>query len=636
MFFLCSVFLLDRAHPHEYLPDKSGFKVFENVIPNDDALAVLEEESYKVSRWAMEQSAMLQGKRPTCWLPSSAKKHNLMIEDFVRQLANIVEDSYGEEYFGYEYWVQRIDPKQTPSFHYDKDEAKSSHENIFIFPNVSSIFYFEDEGQPTLVWNQTCPDGKMIVPRIPETGMFAYPKRNKYVLFPGNLAHGVLPGNIFEAFPYSKTRSTLLVNFWFYKPAPPNIVNPPVKQMIRKMKMRRSLRRYRKAGKEIPKGMHIFKEDTRSGHLSIPLPSNRGLDTLSLRKENKTLQAKIMNSGSFTHSTVLATTLPDRHKFDGGSYYINWAEESGGNARNSILLNELGFEDVTPISISGKLDMESMMGFVRDESQMLISLTFKGKKCRMDNWMKAVKSVTTAIKRLNWREAHTKAFLVTIEEHAPSSVVNLIEKTFGKTNNQGVKTVFILPGRSPKVADRVYSMRRMHRSLKNQPFEYIHNARYFWHVFQNGLQVSKDSQTKFFSRPLELDLHHSEGMKNMLFKSDKPKIFLIEHTSKRPVWMTQIFEDFAYKYRKTFLFFYVDPVPCVHFLKEFKVEDNGDDIPAFVYHDTAHEDRMVKTSGMKQSPLEKSTNESENFRELLRTFIKQSLNRFKKRSHLDL
>lgn len=46
-------------------------------------------------------------------------------------------------------------------------------------------------GSPTVIFNQTTPDGNDNVPVIPETGALTFPERNKHVIFNGDLMHGV-------------------------------------------------------------------------------------------------------------------------------------------------------------------------------------------------------------------------------------------------------------------------------------------------------------------------------------------------------------------------------------------------------------------------------------------------------------
>ena len=144
--------------------------VWEGVLPHAD-LAILASEARKLSEWANDGERLLQGKRATCWMDAKRRPasddgdgdggdggddddnnnagagndgagKSLLIEEYVRLLARHVAQAHGDaDWLGYEYWVQRVSPKETPAFHYDKDEALSSLRRRFVFPDVSSIFY---------------------------------------------------------------------------------------------------------------------------------------------------------------------------------------------------------------------------------------------------------------------------------------------------------------------------------------------------------------------------------------------------------------------------------------------------------------------------------------------------------------
>ena len=92
---------------------------------------------------ARQESYLLDGRSTN----THREKASLLLEEYVRRLAVLVGEAHTTEegerpgWVGYEYWVQRVKPTETPAFHYDKDEAMSSLERKFIYPDVSSIFY---------------------------------------------------------------------------------------------------------------------------------------------------------------------------------------------------------------------------------------------------------------------------------------------------------------------------------------------------------------------------------------------------------------------------------------------------------------------------------------------------------------
>ncbi len=134
--------------------------MWEDVLPAPHLATVLA-EARKLSSWALEGGTLEQGKRATCWMNASHLStvvtdggHNnddgvgdsvLLLEAYVRRLALLVADAHrgsnDANWLGYEYWVQRVSAKDTPAFHFDKDEALSSLSRRFVFPDVSSIFF---------------------------------------------------------------------------------------------------------------------------------------------------------------------------------------------------------------------------------------------------------------------------------------------------------------------------------------------------------------------------------------------------------------------------------------------------------------------------------------------------------------
>jgi len=134
---------------------------------------------------------------------------------------------------GAEWWFQEQDPVAgSVGFHYDKDEAYASEHMTMRFPEVSTVTYLSAVGAPTIIFNQTTPDGNVEIPELPRLGFLVRPRPNKHLVFRGNLQHGVsadlaAPSSLAEtdgAAPLGAKRWTLLVNFWRTKPMGPNCV----------------------------------------------------------------------------------------------------------------------------------------------------------------------------------------------------------------------------------------------------------------------------------------------------------------------------------------------------------------------------------------------------------------------------
>lgn len=103
-------------------------------------------------------------------------------------------------------------------FHVDKDEGIASDQHYLVHPEYSSVFYLTNTGGGTLILDQWSPEGNGYTPEVPKEAELIFPERNKYLLFNGELLHGVIPG---EDAPGTK-RVTFLINYWSAKPAEPN------------------------------------------------------------------------------------------------------------------------------------------------------------------------------------------------------------------------------------------------------------------------------------------------------------------------------------------------------------------------------------------------------------------------------
>jgi len=138
--------------------------------------------------------------------------------------------------------VQKRDLKEDIGFHHDKDEAMASLKSTMKFPEVSTVTYLTGQGAPTVVFNQTTPDGNGALPITPKHGVLSYPKKNRHLRFQGNLQHGVpaflapehQDGSIVQLRGSGRERITFLVNWWKTKPMGPNcnkITTKLVKQL---------------------------------------------------------------------------------------------------------------------------------------------------------------------------------------------------------------------------------------------------------------------------------------------------------------------------------------------------------------------------------------------------------------------
>ncbi|CAJ1957246.1 unnamed protein product [Cylindrotheca closterium] len=100
-----------------------------------------------------------------------------------------------ESICGFEWWVhtRSIKANLGHNLHFDTDESMLQQEKKVTHPILSSVLYLtggddDNKGGTTIILNQT-PDSK----EVADSAWLSAPKDNSFLLFPGNLLHGVLP-----------------------------------------------------------------------------------------------------------------------------------------------------------------------------------------------------------------------------------------------------------------------------------------------------------------------------------------------------------------------------------------------------------------------------------------------------------
>ena len=221
-------------------------KVYENALPID-VFDKLMNECLLIDKYiGMVEEKFEHGKRATFWFPTTqshyrkGKKYDtkarLHIEEAIFYLKKYLKLNQGmmkhgkstckyDNIAGAEWWVQVRTGGESIGFHYDKDEALASTKGVMKHPAISTVTYLSDIGAPTMILNQTTPDGNREIPDIPEEAYLVYPKSNNHLLFNGNLQHGVISSAASRTSSTSiKKRVTLLINWWCEKPGEPNAI----------------------------------------------------------------------------------------------------------------------------------------------------------------------------------------------------------------------------------------------------------------------------------------------------------------------------------------------------------------------------------------------------------------------------
>jgi hypothetical protein len=183
----------------------------------------------------------------TFWFPMGTKPANV-VEESVSLLFTLVQP--GAECIGTEWWLGRLKRGESLPFHTDRDRSLRKETGQIVHPLWSSILYLNRfPSSPTIVLDQVLsPDGKSWIPPEAECGRTLDAVPNQYVVFRGDLRHGVVaqdngrPGNgqATEAKKTDELRLTLLVNYWDRRPSAPNCrdydgsIYPALQEGVRK------------------------------------------------------------------------------------------------------------------------------------------------------------------------------------------------------------------------------------------------------------------------------------------------------------------------------------------------------------------------------------------------------------------
>jgi peptidoglycan pentaglycine glycine transferase (the first glycine) len=157
----------------------------------------------------------------TFWYPLGAKPGNI-VEDCITKLCDLVKP--GPDCVGTEWWLGRLRPGESLRLHTDRDRSLRKQTGQIIHPQWSSILYLNwFPSSPTLILDQVLsPDGKSWIPAEAQSGRSIDAIPNHYVVFRGDLRHGVIANETTAVQNSPELRLTLLVNYWDRRPAPPN------------------------------------------------------------------------------------------------------------------------------------------------------------------------------------------------------------------------------------------------------------------------------------------------------------------------------------------------------------------------------------------------------------------------------
>ena len=125
---------------------------------------------------------------------------------------------------GIEWWIGRLRRGAKLRLHFDRDMTLRKRTGAFVHPLRGSVLYLNRfPGAPTVILDQIPgPDGESRVPEKARIRQAVDAVPNRYVVFPGNLRHGVVPDRESKLPAVDdEFRLTFLVNYWDRRPLPP-------------------------------------------------------------------------------------------------------------------------------------------------------------------------------------------------------------------------------------------------------------------------------------------------------------------------------------------------------------------------------------------------------------------------------
>src|SRR5262249_51453101 len=151
-----------------------------------------------------------------------------IVEQCVAELCALVQA--GPACIGMEWWLGRLKLGESLQFHTDRDRSLRKLTGQISHPLWSSILYLNRfPSSPTIVYDQIlAPDGHSWIPPKPTAGKSLGAIPNHYVVFRGDLRHGVVANQTRTDARSAQNakpppmRLTLLVNYWDRRPSPPN------------------------------------------------------------------------------------------------------------------------------------------------------------------------------------------------------------------------------------------------------------------------------------------------------------------------------------------------------------------------------------------------------------------------------
>lgn len=156
--------------------------------------------------------------RETFWFSLERKPANIF-EAVVGSLKKLARPS--RQVIGVEWWFSVLRTDTTPQwllpYHFDRNDLYEEDIHKLQHPEKSSVLFLNRVPNAELVVTDQILTEKGERPRQPRAMRFIPPRKNQYVVFPGQLYHGVI-GRMWRPARPGKLRISMAVNWWREKP----------------------------------------------------------------------------------------------------------------------------------------------------------------------------------------------------------------------------------------------------------------------------------------------------------------------------------------------------------------------------------------------------------------------------------
>ncbi len=188
----------ERALPGSVLGDLTR-------LASPDHMARLHEEGFRFYR-------------TTFWYPLDRPPAN-NFEIAIRALRDFADPPISV--VGVEWWFSVMRTDATPQWllapHFDRSNLAEKDPEKVTHPDRASVLFLNGVPHSELVITDQVLTARGVRPKQPTEMIFVEPRRNRYVVFPGHLYHGVI-GRMWRPAGPPRFRISLAVNWWSERP----------------------------------------------------------------------------------------------------------------------------------------------------------------------------------------------------------------------------------------------------------------------------------------------------------------------------------------------------------------------------------------------------------------------------------